>query len=260
MERRELLRRLGCALTVALSGPMSLEAASYRTTDGHMDHLELCIQADRVYRAGRLPEALGLYKKAWDELPERTCSENAAALLERYTEVKERVESAISQLADQRSLLGENPKDNAGRLRLGNLLLDLDRCEEAAAEYQRILDLSKTEGDSEEDIVWQIPENALFGMGVCHYRRKRFWEAFAVFEAFQFQPADEAIWLACPQRRAMEHRVLVYARLKMTDNARETIRECIKRYGRLGERYREAAEYLEIDADALYVEHYRQQA
>ena len=92
-------------------------------------------------------------------------------------------------------------------------------------------------------------------IGWYYFRQGNYREALRWFEqTYQVANSDEAFGKGnCAL--AIENKILCYSALGMSQEAEATAREYIRRYGRVPWPERRALTRLNLDADAMYVEH-----
>lgn len=254
MKRRELFRKLGCAL--AALGVPELSAESSADDFGKrasIANAELYWAAGRAYRAENFPKAYLLYQQAWEQVPEDLCSDDRAEILEKLIELKAWLEQLDRELPGLKTEVESRPRDKHAHLWLGRALERVGRYEEGLAKYQTAFHLLETEEPGELDFLFATEADCLYGLGPCHYRLGHLEMALNFFKQVDAVKVNRAADVSNYQK-AREHRIVIHCRLHQHQEAERESREYIRLFGRLGERPRGALRSLELDGDAFYIE------
>jgi tetratricopeptide (TPR) repeat protein len=192
--------------------------------------------------------ALDFYERALAAAPEDVPSSAIADILESVRRLRDAIRDCAQRVAGLRVVVAVAPQDPEARIGLGCSLTSLGRGEEAIQHFRAALPFLET-------LQPCCRVDCLHKTGWYHYRRSEYREALTWFErAAKVEPSDNLI-AAVGVQGALRSKIRVYSKLGMQREARQEAEEYVAQYGRLPGPERDALQKLNIDADAMYVEH-----
>ncbi len=248
MERREVLRKCLGGASLALVAPRLLPAVNQnQTVERPADFQTVVADALSSYYWGEFKRACDLYTRALLLIPPNLAIADLADIHEQRLTAWELVKSAEETLPAHQAGVQAEPQDAEKHFWLGYTLTRLDRHEEALREYQAALK-GGYQGKCWNEIGW------------CYYRMGMHRESIKWFE----RACEGEDTLPVPglsqQCNAMANKIVAFAALRMTREAHDTASKYIRQYGRLSWPERRALANLNIDADAMYVNHCTREA
>ena len=193
-------------------------------------------------------QALDLYESALAAAPEDVSSSAIADILESLAHLRDAIRDCAQGVARFRFLVAVAPHDPEARIGLGCSLTCLGHREEAIQHFRAALPFLDT-------LQPCCRVDCLHSIGSYHYRRGEYRQALTWFErAARVEPSDNLL-AAVGVQGALRSKIRVYSKLGMERDARQEAREYVALHGRLPGPEREALQKLNIDADAMYVEH-----
>jgi tetratricopeptide (TPR) repeat protein len=192
--------------------------------------------------------ALTHYRRALEAAPEDLSSLMLANILEAMGRAKEGVKHCADEVARLEMEAASGPFNPTTKVGLGVHLAYLGRTEQANRHLLEALPfLQSLEPRCHIDCLYQI--------GWRHYRRSEFREALGWFErATRVEPGDDYLAAICVQS-AKGGKLLALSKLGLESEARRAAKEYVSRHGRLSRPVRDALMKINVDADALYIEH-----
>jgi Tfp pilus assembly protein PilF len=249
MERREAIRegKGGLALTLVKPAhiPADQHGAMKPSTEGFYGARE---EASLARYWGEHKRAHYYFHQALELAPEDIEPEALAEVIEGMNCVKEFLAEDEQALQWLRATVEEDPKNSEKRFRYAGVLWKLGCEDEAAREVEAALEHPET-------LCQQCLRDCWNNLGWYLYRKGEYAKALPWFE----RAATIRDFAPIPQRRestlAIENMILVYVALNMAKEAGEATAHYIAHFGRLPWPERRALAKLNINADALYIEH-----
>ena len=249
MEPREAIRNGNGGLTLALVKPARIPADQHSvmkpSTEGFYQAWE---EASLAQYGGEHKRAHYYFREALELAPEDIEPEALAEVIEGMDRAKDFLAEGEQALPYLRDAVEEDPKNSEKRFRYAGLLWKLGCEDEAAREYEAAL-------EHPESLCRQCLRDCWNNLGWYLYRKGEYAKALPWFE----RAATIKDFAPIPQERefalAAENMILVYVALNMAKEAGEATVNYIARFGRLPWPERRALAKLNINADALYIEH-----
>jgi Tfp pilus assembly protein PilF len=249
MERRETIRKGNEGLALALVKPAHIAADQHSvmkpSTEGFYQAWE---EASLAQYGGEHKRAHYYFSQALELAPEDIDPEALADIIEGVNRAKDFLAEDEQAVQWLRATVEEDPKNSEKRFRYAGLLWKLGCEDDAGRELEAALEHPET-------LCRQCLRDCLNNLGWYLYRKGEYAKALPWFE----RAATIKDFAPIPQEResapAIENMILAYVALKMAKEAEETTVNYIARFGRLPWPERRALAKLNINADALYIEH-----
>jgi tetratricopeptide (TPR) repeat protein len=188
------------------------------------------------------------YDQALKTAPEDVESETLADLLQGLREVKQSLASDEAALPRLRATVEEDPVNSEKRCRYASLLWRIGREEEAAQQLEAALEHPET-------LCQDCLRDCWNNFGWYLYRKGEYAKALPWLERAAKVKRLDRMGNVLESPFPIENIVLVYAALNMAKEAEEAAVHYIANFGRLPWPERRALRKVDIDADALYIEH-----
>jgi tetratricopeptide (TPR) repeat protein len=250
MERREASRTGNEGLALALVKPAHIPADQHGvmkpSREGFYQAWE---EASLAQYGGEHKRAHYYFRQALQLAPEDIDPEALADIVEGTNRAKDFLAQDEQALPWLRAAVEGDPRNSEQRFRYALLLWKLGCEEEAAREYEAALEHPAT-------LCQQCLRDCLNNLGWYLYRQGEYAKALPWFERAatikKFAPTSQEL----ESPLAIENMILVYVALNMATEAGEATVDYIARFGRLPWPERRALLKLDINADALYIEHF----
>jgi len=188
------------------------------------------------------------YNQALKTAPEDVGAEALADIFDSLKEVNRILAEDEGRLPGLRMAVEADPSDSETRFKYASLLWKLGYEDEAAKEYEVVLEHPET-------ICSECLRDCWNNIGWSLYRKQEYARSLQWFERAakvkSVGPKGELSDYTLP----LENMIQVYVALQRTVDAIKATIDYVSRFGRLPWPERNALRNLNIDADALYVEH-----
>ena len=206
-------------------------------------------EARLAHYGDELRRAHYYYDQALKTAPEDVGPEILADILAGLKEVKESLARDEATLPRLRAAVEEDPVNSERRCRYASLLWRIGCEEEAAQQLEAALEHPET-------LCQDCLRDCWNNLGWYLYRKGEYAKALPWLERAakvkKIGPMGDILESPYP----IESIILVYVALNMAKEAREATINYIANFGRLPWPERRALRKLNIDADAIYIEHY----
>jgi tetratricopeptide (TPR) repeat protein len=247
MERRAVLLKCLGGTAATLLPSSSLPAPAPNSTK---QFYELWEQTCLCHYSFEDKRAYDLCLRTWALAPKNLDNNFRADIVEKLGHLREALSAAEEELRKQREALRDDPHNPEKHFYLAFTLTRLGREEEAMAEYRVAL-------EKPQDINGGRLRDLRNDIGWYYYRQGHYHEALKWFDR-AFERADCSNFLGqADAAKAMENKTLTLVALGRAQEARETARNYVERFGRLPWPVCHALAKLGIDGDVIYLElHY----
>jgi len=206
-------------------------------------------EARLAHYGDELRRAHYYYDQALKTAPEDVGPETLADILQGLKEVKQSLACDEAALPRLREEVEKDPVNSERRCRYASLLWRIGCEEEAAQQLEAALEHPET-------LCQDCLRNCWNNLGWYLYRKGEYAKALPWLERAakvkKIGPMGDILESPYP----IESIILAYVALNMAKEAREATIHYIANFGRLPWPERRALRKLNIDADALYIEHY----
>jgi Tfp pilus assembly protein PilF len=249
MERREAIRKGigGLALTLIKPAQIPAEQPSVMKANAN-EFYEAWEEASLAQYWGEHKRSHYYYHQALKLAPEDIEPEVLADVIEGMNRVKDFLAEDERALPLLRAAVEEDPKNSEKRFSYAGLLWKLGCEEEAARECEAAL-------EHPESLCQQCFRDCWNNIGWYLYRQGEYAKALPWFERAATIRNSVPILPELESALALENMILVYVALNKAKEAGEATVNYIARFGRLPWPERRALLKLNINADALYIEH-----
>jgi tetratricopeptide (TPR) repeat protein len=249
MERREAMRKGNEGLALALVKPAHIPADQRTVMKPCMEGFYAAWEeASLAQYGGEHKRAHFYFRQALQLAPEDIEPEALAEVIEGMNRAKDFLAEDEQVLPWLRAAVEEDPKNSEKRFSYAGLLWKLGCEDEAVREYEAALEHPET-------LCQQCFHDCWNNIGWYLYRQGEYAKALPWFERAatikNFAPTSREL----ESPLAIENMILVYVALNMVKEAGEVTVNYIARFGRLPWPERRALLKLNINADALYIEH-----
>jgi tetratricopeptide (TPR) repeat protein len=249
MERREAIRKGNEGLALTLVKPAHIPADQRTVMKPCMEGFYAAWEeASLAQYGGEHKRAHYYFRQALQLAPEDIEPEALAEVIEGMNRAEDFLAEDEQALPWFRAAVERDPKNSEQRFRYALLLCKLGCEDEAAREVEAALEHPET-------LCQQCLRDCWNNLGWYLYRQGEYAKALPWFE----RAATIKEFAPIPQEResalAIENIILVYVTLNMVKEAREAAVHYIAHFGRLPWPERRALLKLNINADALYIEH-----
>ena len=250
MEPREAIRNGNGGLELALIKPAHIPADQHSVMKPSREGFhEAWEEASLAQYWGEHKRSAYYYHQTLKLAPEDVEPEALAEVIEGMNRIKDFLAEDEHALPCLRTAVEEDPKNSEKRFSYADLLWKLGCEDEAAREWEAAL-------EHPEALCRQCLRDCLNNLGWYLYRKGEYAKALPWFE----RAASIKNFAPFSQEResplAVENMILVYVALGMAQEAGEVVAHYIAHFGRLPWPERRALAKLNINADALYIEHF----
>lgn len=248
MEQSVAVRQGFGEYSLTLIKPARIPAEQPSTMKANADAFSQASEEARLARYGGEPRrAHYYYHQALKAAPEDIGAEALADIFEGLNEVNQRLARGEEALPCLRAAVEEDPCNSEKRFRYASLLWTLGCEDEAAKEYETVL-------EHPESLCRECLRDCWNDIGWSLYRKEEYAKALPWFERAAKVKSVGPMGDTFECARPFENIIQVYVALHMPEEAVEAAVDYISRFGRLPWPERHALRKLNIDADALYVQ------
>jgi len=205
-------------------------------------------EACQAQYGGEPRRAHYFYHQALEAAPEDLGAEALADIFDSLKEVNRILAREEGRLPSLKAAVDGDPSNSEARFHYANVLWKLGFEEQAAKELEAVLEHPET-------LCSDCLRDCWNNIGWSLFRKGEYAKAIPWFERAAkvkiVSPTGELLDYALP----LENLIESYVALSRTDDAEKAAIDYISRFGRLPWPERHALRRLNIDADALYVEH-----
>jgi tetratricopeptide (TPR) repeat protein len=248
MERSEAIRQETKGFSHALIKPARIPAEQPSVMKANAEGFYAAWEEACLAQYGGEPKrAHYYYHQALEAAPEDVEAQALADIFEGLNDVDRKLAHAEEALPCLRAAVEGDPYNSEKRFRYASVLWELGCEDEAAKEYEAVLEHPET-------LCQQCLRDCWNNIGWSLYRKGEYARAVPWFERAakvkSVGPMGDMFESALP----FENIIQVYVALRMAEEAVEATVDYISRFGRLPWPERHALRKLNIDADALYVQ------
>ncbi len=249
MEQRQASRQGACEFAPNLIKPLHTPVDQLSVMNPSPEEFYEAWEEARLARYWReYGRADYFYHETLKLAPEDIKPESLAEVIEGMNQVQACLTEDQQALPYLRAVVREDPANSEKRFRLANTLWRLGCEEEAAREYEAAL-------EHPEALCPECFRDCWNNIGWCLYRREEYAKALPCFERAAKIRSFSPTLQVSQSARLYENLMLVYVALAKQKEARGTTVDYISHFGRVPWPERHALRKLNIDADALYIEH-----
>jgi tetratricopeptide (TPR) repeat protein len=205
-------------------------------------------EACQAQYGGEPRRAHYFYHQALKAAPEDVEAEALADIFDSLKEVNQILAREEGRLPELKAAVEEDPSDSEARFRYANGLWKLGFEEEATKELEAVLEHPET-------ICQNCLRDCWNNIGWSLFRKGEYAKALPWFERAakvkNVSPTGDLLDYTLP----LENLIESYVALNRTEDAMRAASDYVSRFGRLPWPERHALRRLNIDADAIYVEH-----
>jgi len=209
---------------------------------------ELLWEARISDKWGEYRRALDFYQRALVEAPERVSSKELADIVEAMGRLRGALAECAHRVGRLQSDVAASRHDPEKQFALGTALTFLGRAEEAIQHLRAALPFA-------ESMLPCCRADLFCVTGWYHFRREEYQEALRWFERAAIVKPEDPFHGPAVHRAALLSLLLVYAELGMKAEAQKLAQEYTANIGRVPWPEARALRKLNINADAIYIEH-----